>query len=174
MPLSTALIMSDTFLLSQLLVSLALLLDLLSFQLRHKQQTLLCLALSCLLNAGHFLLLSQPNAALLLLLASCRFLTSAVFPSPRWHRFYLLLAPATLLWLGSTPLAWLATAANMLQTHAAFQTGARKLRYWMLAGTLCWLLNNALLGSPVAVIMEGFFAASILLSLWRQRRSDFD
>ena len=44
--------MMSLFLWSQLVVSLALLLDLLSFQLRERRRILACLALSCALNAG--------------------------------------------------------------------------------------------------------------------------
>ena len=68
--------MMSLFLWSQLVVSLALLLDLLSFQLRDRRRILACLALSCALNAGHFALLGQWSAASLLLLASVRFLVS--------------------------------------------------------------------------------------------------
>lgn len=68
--------MMSLFLWSQLVVSLALLLDLLSFQLRDRRRILACLALSCAFNAGHFALLEQWSAASLLLLASVRFLVS--------------------------------------------------------------------------------------------------
>lgn len=68
--------MMSLFLWSQLVVSLALLLDLLSFQLRDRRRILACLALSCALNAAHFALLGQRSAASLLLLASVRFLVS--------------------------------------------------------------------------------------------------
>lgn len=51
--------MMSLFLWSQLVVSLALLLDLLSFQLRTRRAILACLALSCALNGAHFALLGQ-------------------------------------------------------------------------------------------------------------------
>ncbi|NCB89762.1 MAG: YgjV family protein, partial [Gammaproteobacteria bacterium] len=34
-------------------------------------------------------------------------------------------------------------------------------------GSLCWLLNNVIVGSPVAVIMELAFSGSILAAWWR-------
>lgn len=37
----------------------------------------------------------------------------------------------------------------------------------MLLGTLCWLLNNLLMGSPVAVLMEGLFLISNLVGYYR-------
>ena len=37
----------------------------------------------------------------------------------------------------------------------------------MLLGTLCWLGNNLLVGSPVAALMEGLFLVSNLVGYYR-------
>ena len=42
-----------------------------------------------------------------------------------------------------------------------------QLRRWMLLGTLCWLANNLLVGSPVAALMEGLFLVSNLVGYYR-------
>lgn len=159
--------MMSLFLWSQLVVSLALLLDLLSFQLRARRTILACLALSCALNGAHFALLGQWSAALLLWLASLRFVVSMLAT----HRFlmwlFMGLSCLAVLATYQGPLALLGLLASLLQTRAAFCPDDRLLRRWMLLGTLCWLVNNLLVGSPVAALMEGLFLVSNLVGYYR-------
>ena len=159
--------MMSLFLWSQLVVSLALLLDLLSFQLRDRRRILACLALSCVLNAGHFALLGQWSAASLLLLASVRFLVSIWLVRSILMWFFMGLACAAVLATYQGPLALLSLSGSLLQTRAAFCQDDRLLRRWMLLGTLCWLANNLLVGSPVAALMEGLFLVSNLVGYYR-------
>lgn len=56
---------------------------------------------------------------------------------------------------------------SLLMTFASFQKRSGKLRGYTLCGSLCWLLNNVIVGSPVAVIMELAFSGSILAAWWR-------
>lgn len=155
------------FLWSQLVVSLALLLDLLSFQLKDRKSILVCLAVSCALNGGHFALLEQWSAASLLLLASLRFWVSLWCSGRGWMWCFMGLACALTLATYQGPLAWLGLLASLLQTRAAFCSGDRQLRRWMLLGTVCWLVNNLLVGSPVAALMEGLFLVSNLVGYYR-------
>ncbi|MFM5271716.1 YgjV family protein [Aeromonas veronii] len=159
--------MMSLFLWSQLVVSLALLLDLLSFQLRDRRRILACLALSCALNAGHFALLGQWSAACLLLLASVRFLVSIWLVRRILMWFFMGLACAAALATYQGELSLIGLLASLLQTRAAFCPDDRQLRRWMLLGTLCWLANNLLVGSPVAVLMEGLFLVSNLVGYYR-------
>ena len=64
-------------------------------------------------------------------------------------------------------LSWIGLLASLLQTRAAFCPDDRQLRRWMLLGTLCWLGNNLLVGSPVAALMEGLFLVSNLVGYYR-------
>ncbi|WP_240620045.1 YgjV family protein [Aeromonas jandaei] len=159
--------MMSLFLWSQLVVSLALLLDLLSFQLRDRRRILACLALSCALNAGHFALLGQWSAACLLLLASVRFLVSIWLVRRILMWFFMGLACAAALATYQGVLSLIGLLASLLQTRAAFCPDDRQLRRWMLLGTLCWLVNNLLVGSPVAALMEGLFLVSNLVGYYR-------
>ncbi|MGL5525327.1 MAG: YgjV family protein [Aeromonas veronii] len=159
--------MMSLFLWSQLVVSLALLLDLLSFQLRDRCRILACLALSCALNAGHFALLGQWSAACLLLLASVRFLVSIWLVRRILMWFFMGLACAAALATYQGLLSWIGLLASLLQTRAAFCPDDRLLRRWMLLGTLCWL------GSPVAALMEGLFLVSNLVGYYRHYGFDY-
>ncbi|HFT7392488.1 YgjV family protein [Aeromonas hydrophila] len=159
--------MMSLFLWSQLVVSLALLLDLLSFQLRDRRRILACLALSCALNGAHFALLGQASAALLLWLASLRFVVSMLATRRLLMWLFMGLSCLAVLVTYQGPLALLGLLASLLQTRAAFCPDDRLLRRWMLLGTLCWLANNLLVGSPVAALMEGLFLISNLVGYYR-------
>lgn len=155
------------FMWSQLVVSLALLLDLLSFQLKRRKGILACLAASCAFNAGHFALLGQWSAASLLGLASLRFLASMYVTHRDMMWSFMGLSCAVVMNTYRGPLDLLGLLASLLQTRAAFCPSDRQLRHWMLLGTLCWLVNNFLIGSPVAALMEGLFLVSNLIGYYR-------
>lgn len=70
-------------------------------------------------------------------------------------------------------LSWIGLLASLLQTRAAFCPDDRLLRRWILLGTLCWLGNNLLVGSPVAVLMEGLFLISNLVGYYRHYGFDY-
>ncbi len=61
----------------------------------------------------------------------------------------------------------LSLAGSLLQTRAAFCRNDKRLRELMFVGSGCWLLNNILLGSPMAVLMESVFIGSNLLGYYR-------
>lgn len=80
-------------------------------------------------------------------------------------------ASLAILWQWSA--ASLLLLASQRQTRAAFCPDDRQLRRWMLLGTLCWLANNLLVGSPVAALMEGLFLVSNLVGYYRHYGFDY-
>jgi hypothetical protein len=111
--------------------------------------------------------LLQGAAASLLLLASVRFLVSILATRRALMWLFMGLACAAVLATYQGPLALLGLLGSLLQTRAAFCLDDRLLRRWMLLGTLCWLANNLLVGSPVAALMEGLFMVSNLVGYYR-------
>ncbi|TKB50623.1 YgjV family protein [Ferrimonas sediminicola] len=155
------------FLLSQLLVGVAILLDIASFQFRQRRHILLCLCVSTLLTALHFLLLHHWTAAGLMLLASSRFALSIRTTSPRWQWLFVVLGLGVMAatWGGLPSL--LSGLGSTIQTIAAFRPCDRQLRLTMLLGISFWLAHNLLVGSPMAVAMESLFILSNLVGYWR-------
>jgi len=155
------------FLLSQLLASISFILDLSAFHFARRTTTLKLLALSTLLLAVHFWLLGHASAALLMLLATCRYLLATVSVHPRLCGLFILLALlcSVLTWDGL--LSLLPLAGSLLITVAAFQTDGRRLRLFTVSGSLFWLVYNGLIHSPVAVLIEFAFLSSTLISCYR-------
>jgi hypothetical protein len=66
--------MISAFLLSQILIGLAFLFDLASFQFKERKYTLVCFALAAALISAHYFLLEQDTAGFIIALSAARFL----------------------------------------------------------------------------------------------------
>jgi len=155
------------FVLSQCIASLSFALDLTAFHFRQRHTSLRLLALSTGLLALHFLLLQQSGAAGLMLLAAVRFLTATWSTRREWCWLFCTLAVIFSLATWQMSRDVFPLAGSLLLTLAAFQSHPASLRLLTALGSLCWLINNILVGSPVAVLMELAFMVSTLISYLR-------
>jgi len=158
--------MSD-FLISQCIASLSFALDLVAFHFRQRSTSLRLLALSTLLLAIHFQLLDHLSAAGLMLLAALRFLIASWSTRRELCGLFCLLAILISVMSWQTSVDVFPLAGSLLLTLASFQRNEARLRLLTVAGSLCWLINNILVGSPVAVLMELAFIISTVLSYFR-------
>ena len=157
----------SAFALSQWLIAIAILSDLISFQFKQKTKIVGCLCFSGIVISGHFALLGQWTAALLMLLAALRYFITIFSHSKQLLLLFLSLNTIAMLLTFSGGLSLLSFAASTIQTIAAFCQHDRQLRQIMLIGTIVWLFNNILVGSPGAVIMELLFISSNLIGYFR-------
>jgi hypothetical protein len=155
------------FLISQILVALAICFDLLSFQFKDRKKIVACLSCSCTLIAIHFVLLDQMTAAILLSLATVRYFTSIFTTSKKTMVAFALGAMAStgLTYVGFISL--MSCAGSLLQTTAAFCEDDKRLRELMIVGTSFWVFHNYLAHSPMAVVMELLFMTSNVVGYYR-------
>ncbi|MEZ9593275.1 YgjV family protein [Shewanella sp. 10N.261.52.F9] len=158
--------MSD-FILSQWLIVIAMIADLVSFQFKRKSKIVSCLCFSGVIISCHFALLEQCTAALLMLLAAFRYFVTIFSHSKRLLVFFLLLNTLAMMFTFSGGLSLLSFAGSTVQTIAAFCQHDRQLRQLMLFGTSIWLINNILVDSPAAIVMELLFIGSNLIGYYR-------
>ncbi|WP_076410186.1 YgjV family protein [Shewanella sp. UCD-KL12] len=157
----------SAFVLSQWLVAAAIVFDLISFQFKHKQQIVACLCISAVLISSHFYLLEQLTAACLMLLAALRYLVTIFSHSKRIMWVFISVSAITSLFTYTGWLSVISLVGSTIQTRAAFCQSDQNLRLLMIIGTCVWLLNNALAGSPMGVLMEVLFIASNLVGYYR-------
>lgn len=157
----------SVFAISQILVAIAIMFDLLSFQFKDRKRIVTCLFCAGILISTHFALLEQWTATSLMVIATIRYLTSIFSTSSK-----LMLAFATgsviatvMTYSGITSI--LSGIASIFQTAAAFNKDDRRLRELMIIGTSFWLVHNYLVGSPTAVVMETLFICSNLVGYYR-------
>ncbi len=162
--------LSLLFLGSQLLAAIAFGCGIFAFWQQQRSAMLKFWFISAVLNASHFGLLGQYEAALFVGLTAIRFLVAAIQPRRYWMLLFMAAATAILLLTYSAPLNLLPYAAAMLGTFGSFQTRVGLVRLCMAVGASIWILHNILVGSPVAVLMELAFLVSNLVGFLRARR----
>ncbi|WP_261905381.1 YgjV family protein [Vibrio fortis] len=155
------------FLLSQILVAIAICFDLMSFQFKERKKIVTCLFFAGTLISSHFILLEQWTAASLMLIATVRYLVS-VFSTSVKLKYLFCAASIVSTSITYTGLVSLVSClGSLFQTVAAFNKDDRRLRELMIIGTAFWLIHNYMVGSPTAVVMEVLFISSNLIGYYR-------
>jgi hypothetical protein len=157
----------STFLLSQFLAALAFAAGLAAFQFRARPAILRSWSLCAALNGAHFLLLGVPGAATLAAMISVRFLVASFTSDRRIMVFFMILAVAGFIATFTRPVGFLALASTLLGTWASFQLNDRTVRVTLAICASLWVVHNAIIGSPVATVMELAFLASNAIG-WRR------
>ena len=161
---------SVSFALSQLLAALAFSGGIVAFQQRGRAGMLKFWFVSALLNASHFAVLGQYEAALFVGLTAVRFLVAALSPRRRWMYVFLLLSTLLLVFSYNGAINLLPYLAAVVGTIGSFQANVALVRLLMAIGASAWILHNVLIGSPVAVLMELAFLGSNLVGYVRSRK----
>lgn len=157
----------STYVLSQVLIAIAIVFDLASFQFKKKEQVILCLFFSGVLIGTHFLLLEHYTAASLMLIAVLRYFVSLFSSSKKWLSFFLFSSFIATTLTFSGLLSVLSFIGSSLHSIGAFCKEDKTLRLVMMLGTLFWLVHNALANSFMAVIMEALFLGSNIVGYYR-------
>jgi hypothetical protein len=157
----------SNFLLSQILIGIAIFTDTLSFQFKERKKIVACLLVSCTLISAHFMLLGHWTAACLGLIAAVRFTTSIFSTSKKWMWLFVFATVVISIFTYEGILSILGCAGGIFGTVASFCKEDKLLRQLMLVGTSLWIIHNFLAGSPGAVLMEAIFISSNLVGYFR-------
>lgn len=157
----------SSFLLSQILVAIAICFDLLSFQFKERGKIIACLVISCTLISVHFAILGHWTAAGLGLLATVRFVSSLFTTSKNVMAIFMVASVTVTIFTYNGLLSILSGCGSLFGTAGTFCKDDRRLRQLMLIGTSLWLIHNALAGTPMAVLMEVLFITSNLVGYYR-------
>lgn len=157
----------NSFVLSQIFVGIAICFDLLSFQLKKRTHIVLCLSVAGVFISTHFILLEKWTAAILMMIAVIRYVSSYFSTSNKLMALFVSVSIATTAITFEGYLSIFSCLGSVFQTLGAFKSDDKKLRQFMIIGTLFWLCHNYLAGSPVAVLMEILFLSSNLIGYYR-------
>jgi Bacterial inner membrane protein len=129
------------------------------------------MALECVAYVLHFWLLGQATAVASSLVSLGRSVAS-MYSRSRWLALGFVLINLGLgWWLFQGWLSLLPIAASCLGTLALFLLQGLRMRLLMLAGTLCWVANNLIVGSIGGTLLELTVAAVNGLTIWRLWRA---
>ena len=158
--------MSD-FMLSQLLVTITLIIECCAMQLKNKNYILASLSVSCLFNGLHYLLLDQPTAGCIFLFSSLRFLISI-----KWKFRWITLAALSVsllitIFTYTGILSIIGFLATVLITVGSFSHNDKFLRLMMISGGSLWFIHNLILWTPVGILVEVVFVGSSCIGYYR-------
>lgn len=157
----------SAFAISQILIGIAFLFDLASFQFKKREITLLCFTASAILISIHYFLLDATTAGIVIGIGAMRYLVSIYTQhvAVKWLAVITMLALGTYTFDAAEDV--LAIAATIFGTFAAFQPDQRKFRIIAMLGTLCLITFNTLIWTPAGIALELFFLGSNLVSYYR-------
>ncbi|MBQ4810038.1 YgjV family protein [Pseudoalteromonas luteoviolacea] len=161
----------SVFIVSQVLVTIALVVEGTAMQMKQKQHLLVLLSLSCLFNGVHYFLLGQATAGFIFLLSSVRFLINLRWQSFKLAIFFLSMSVGVTFFTYTGLLSLLGLSATVFITMSGFCKD-KKMRILMVIGGSIWLVHNIILLSPVAILLELCFVVSGVVGLYRHYRSD--
>jgi len=155
------------FILSQILISVAICTDIISFQFKERVHIVSCLVVSCIMMSLHFMCLGHWTAACLGLIAAGRFIISLFSTSKVFLVFFIgVTITISALTYGGL-LSVLGCTAAIFGTVASFSKEDKQLRQIMFICSSIWIVHNYLAGSPGAVLMEIFFLGSNIVGYFR-------
>lgn len=161
----------DWFSPAQLLGYLAAAFGLACFAQTNDRRFKLFMAAECAAFIGHFALLGQPTAVASTTVSLLRSLASLRGRSPALGMFFIALSLGLGWWLMTGPLSLLPIAASCIGTYALFFQSGVRMRALMLVGTLCWLVNNVIVGSVGGTVLEAAIAVTNGWTIWRMRQA---
>lgn len=160
--------MISPFLFSQFLAAGTFICDIISWQFKDRRKILSCLILASTFYGVHFYVLNAYTGAALSLLAVARFITALRFSeSVVWSRIFILLGVVTTAITYQTFVSIFGGIGTIFATFGSFHRHDKLLRIWMMLASLCWILHNLIIWTPVGVFLEGSFLVSNLVGYFR-------
>ena len=155
------------FVLSQILIGIAICSDIISFQFKKREYIVSCLFVSCILISLHFMCLGHWTAACLGLVAAGRFITSLFSTSKIFLGFFIGVTVIVSALTYEGLLSVIGCIGAIFGTVASFSKEDKLLRQLMSICASIWIIHNYFAGSPGAVLMEIFFLSSNLVGYFR-------
>lgn len=157
----------SSFVISQILIGMAICSDIISFQFKKRVHIVSCLLVSCVLISLHFMCLGHWTAACLGLVAAGRFITSLLSTSKIFMGMFLGITIIVSALTYEGVLSILGCTGALFGTVASFSKEDKLLRQLMFIGTSLWLVHNVIAGSPGAILMEIIFLGSNAVGYFR-------
>jgi hypothetical protein len=159
--------MISAFVLSQILIGIAFVTDLASFQFKARKVTLTLFAISASLISAHFFLLGATTAGFVVAVSALRFVVSIFSTHTYLKYFFIVLIFGLGVWTYDGYEDIFAITAMLFTTIAAFSIDEKRLRQFMAVGSTFIITHNVLIFTPAGIALEVFFLGSNLISYWR-------
>lgn len=159
--------LTTSFILSQIVISIAMVFDFASLQFRARKHIFLYLAISVSLISAHYFLLGKTAAGLICAVSVARFITAAFSSNKKYIPIFLILNAIALAFTYKEIYDLIFFFAISLIIIGNFQTNDKHMRLIMIIGTSLVLIYNTIIFSPMGMVVEGNFLISNLLGYFR-------
>ena len=161
----------STFIFSQILAGVTLIVGMAAFQFDKREYILRAWSVAAIFAAIHFFLLGSIEACLLVSVTSLRMLISSFTTDSRVMWLFLGLGITGFAITYENPVSLLGMAATICGTIGAFSGSEKSVRYSLLVTEILWAIHNLIIWTPVGFMMEVLFFASNIFGLIRRQKA---
>lgn len=158
---------NSIFIISQIIIFIAIIFDFLSFQFKNRKKTIFCLIISGILIAGHYFLLSKILAGVLILLAAIRLFIAFFTTNEKVMYSFLIISFVLLIFTYNEVFDFVIYIGSLFMIVGNFQSDNKLMRKFMMCGSLFYITYNILIFSPMAIALEGLFLSSNVIGYYR-------
>ncbi|EKE26500.1 MAG: hypothetical protein ACD_4C00262G0006 [uncultured bacterium (gcode 4)] len=155
------------FVISQILVAIAMVFDFLSFQYKDRKKTFLCFMISASLISIHYFLLFKIAAWVIVFFSVLRFVTCYFTTNTKYFWLFIFLNTFSIFFTFNTIYDLLIYIWSIFIITGNFQKDNRNMRKMMMVWTLIVIIYNLIIFSPVAALMEWSFLLSNFIWYYR-------
>jgi hypothetical protein len=159
--------LSIAFIVSQILMFVAMIFDFLSLQFKKRQYTFLCLVVSASLISTHYFLLDKIAAGVIVSISVLRFITCYFTTNKKYLYFFIALNTFSLFFTYKELSDLIIYIGLIIFIVGNFQEDNKLMRKLMMVGTSVIVLYNLIIFSPMGVIAEGSFLLSGFVGYYR-------
>ncbi|MGV8169190.1 MAG: YgjV family protein [Candidatus Nanoarchaeia archaeon] len=159
--------LNTSFIVSQVLVLIAMVFDFLSFQQKERRKLFLCLIVSAALISTHYFLLGKTVAGIIVFISVLRFITCIFTTDKRFLFLFIFLNTLVLIFTYQNAYDIIFYLGVCIIIIGNFQKSDKNLRRIMMIGTSLVIIYNALIFTPMGVVVEASFLTSNLIGYYR-------
>ena len=159
--------LTTAFILSQIVIFIAMIFDFLSMQYKKREYTFLCLIISACLISAHYFLLNKIAAGVIIILSVLRFITCYFTTNKKYLFVFLLLNTISLFFTYKEIYDLIIYVGLVIFIIGNFQEDNRLMRKLMMVGTFILIIYNSIIFSPMGVIAESSFLISNFIGYYR-------
>ena len=155
------------FIISQIVVSIAMGFDFISLQFKKREYTFLCLIVSASLISVHYFLLNKTATGVIVFISVLRFITCYFTTNKKYLFIFIALNTISLFFTYKDVTDLIIYIGLVIFIIGNFQEDNKLMRKLMMGGTSIIVLYNAIIFSPMGVVTEGSFLISNFIGYWR-------
>jgi hypothetical protein len=159
--------LGTAFIISQILVALAMITDFLSMQYKKREYTFICLMISSILISAHYFLLNKIAAGIIVSFSVLRFMTCYFTTDKKYLYLFIILNTISMFFTYKEVYDLIIYVGVVIFIIGNFHEDNRQMRKLMMIGTSMVVIYNIIIFSPMGVVLEGSFLTSNIIGYYR-------